>query len=72
MLYAGFTSLFAAMSKNLESSLGKSSAMSELVPGECMYFESNLKGSFDVSGQREIVFHPRDHLAAVSKAKKTR
>lgn len=69
-LYAGFTPLFTVMSKHLESSLDKSSAMSELVPGECMYFELNLRGRFDISGQREIVFHPRDHLAAISKANK--
>lgn len=67
-LYAGFPPLFTAMSKYLESGLGKSSAMSDLVPGESMYFEFNLKGRFDISGQQEIVFHPRDHRAAISKA----
>ena len=71
-LYAGFTPLFTAMRKDLEPSLGKSSAMSELVPGESMYFDPNLRDRFEVSGQREIVFHPSDHLAAKSKANKSK
>lgn len=59
-LYAGFIPLFRAMSKNLEPALGKSSAMSELEPGES---SSRLSSS----GQRHIVFHPRDHQATISK-----
>ena len=60
-LYAGLESILNAMSQDLEPTLGNSSAMSELVPGP---------EEFEYSGQRHVTFHPRDHLAAVSKAKK--
>ena len=66
-LYAGFEPLLSAMSKVLEPTLGSCSATSELVsreggcPGEDTVSWFSLRG---------ITFHPRDHLASISKAKK--
>ena len=62
-LYGGFTPLFLAMSKDLEPTLGKSSAMSKLVPGE-------PGGTLEVSGRRAIKFHPRGRQAITSRANK--
>ena len=57
-LYAGFEPLFHILSKELEPSLGCSSAMSELTAGEY---------GLRMDGKRHIVFHPR---SATSKAKR--
>lgn len=62
-LYTGFESLLSEMSESLEPTLGKSSAMSELPPEQ-------IGLSLAYRGIREVVFHPRKHRAAISKAKK--
>lgn len=59
-LYAGFEPLLRAICKYLEHTLGNASAMSELIPGEY---------GLPKSGKRYVKFHPRDHQAAISKAK---
>ena len=65
MLYTGFGSVLEDMSMALEPTLGKSSAMSEHLPEE---IGPSLHKSR--KGIREVVFHPRNHRAAISKAKK--
>lgn len=58
-LYAGFEPLLHAMSKNLEPTLGNGS------------MSSCVSGGYEIPkfGTRYVVFHPRDHQAAILKAK---
>lgn len=62
-LYTGFESISSEMSISFGPTLGKSSAMSELLSGE------NGPSLADC-GIHEVVFHPRNHRAAISRAKK--
>lgn len=59
-LYAELKPLLSEMSKALQPALGNSSAMSELVSDE---------DDLSWSGQRQIIFHPQDHPAAISQTK---
>lgn len=61
--YIGIGLILEDMSMSLEPTLGKSSAKSELLPEE---IASSLR---DIR-IRDVVFHPRNHQAAISKAKK--
>ena len=60
-LSAELETLLTAMSQDLEPTLGNSSAMSEIVSGP---------KEIGFYGQTHVTFHPRDHLAAIPKAKK--
>ncbi len=62
-LYAGLEPLLDAMTEALEPTLGSCCTISELV-SPC--------DNFKWSGQRHVIFHPQDHLAAIAKAKKER
>lgn len=61
-LYAGFEDLLSAMRKELEPTLGSSSAISELI---------SRHDNLESCGERQIIFHPRDHQTAISKEKDT-
>ncbi len=61
-LYAGFGTVLGEMSKYLEPTLGRSSAMSERSPEAIGPWHPD-------SVIREVVFHPRAYRAAISKAK---
>lgn len=66
-MYTGFEPVLREMSISLEPTLGKSSAISELSPEE---IGPSLRGLIYDRGIRDVVFHPRNHQAAISKAKK--
>lgn len=64
-LYTGFGSVLKDISMCLGPTLGKSSAVSELIPEQ---IGPSLENS--ENGIREVVFHPRNDQTAISEAKK--